>query len=153
MQTYANFTVGGALSVNAHGHYIGYGPLVSSVRAILLVLADGRIAEASRTENAELFRAAIGGYGAVGIVTEVELDLVPNTRVERPVIKMTVDEYGDWFDQNVGGRRDVVFHNFDLYPPDYGSGRAVNWIETALPANSPRLRGRNSAHRLSRYLM
>src|SRR3954470_6083618 len=28
MQTYANFTVGGALSVNAHGRYMGLGPLV-----------------------------------------------------------------------------------------------------------------------------
>lgn len=28
MQTYVNFTVGGALSVNAHGRYIGLGPVV-----------------------------------------------------------------------------------------------------------------------------
>ena len=41
MQSYANFTVGGALSVNAHGRYIGHGPLVSSVKSIKLVLADG----------------------------------------------------------------------------------------------------------------
>lgn len=41
MQTYANFTVGGALSVNAHGRYMGLGPVVLSVRNILLVLADG----------------------------------------------------------------------------------------------------------------
>ena len=32
MQTYNTFTVGGALSVNAHGRYIGQGPLVRSVR-------------------------------------------------------------------------------------------------------------------------
>ena len=31
MQTYANFTVGGALSVNCHGRYVGLGPLVLSV--------------------------------------------------------------------------------------------------------------------------
>ncbi|MFD2270219.1 hypothetical protein ACFS07_01405 [Undibacterium arcticum] len=28
MQTYSNFTVGGSLSVNVHGRYIGQGPLV-----------------------------------------------------------------------------------------------------------------------------
>ena len=38
MQTYANFTVGGALSVNCHGRYVGLGPLVLSVRAIRVVL-------------------------------------------------------------------------------------------------------------------
>src|SRR5262249_45515404 len=36
MQTYANFTVGGSLSVNAHGRYMGLGPVILSVRAIML---------------------------------------------------------------------------------------------------------------------
>src|SRR6195952_1219355 len=40
MQTYANFTVGGALSVNVHGRYMGMGPVILSVRVIKLVLAD-----------------------------------------------------------------------------------------------------------------
>jgi len=31
MQTYANFTVGGSISVNCHGRYIGHGPIISSV--------------------------------------------------------------------------------------------------------------------------
>ena len=43
MQTYANFTVGGSLSVNVHGRYVGLGPLILSVRAIRLVLVDGRV--------------------------------------------------------------------------------------------------------------
>ena len=41
MQTYANFTVGGALSVNCHGRYVGLGPLVLSVRSLKLALHDG----------------------------------------------------------------------------------------------------------------
>jgi FAD/FMN-containing dehydrogenase len=51
MQTYNTFTVGGALSVNAHGRYIGQGPLVRSVRDISLVLADGSIVSASPTNR------------------------------------------------------------------------------------------------------
>ena len=46
MQTYANFTVGGSLSVNGHGRYVGLGPLIRSVRSIELVLADGSVVEA-----------------------------------------------------------------------------------------------------------
>ena len=45
MQSYANFTVGGALSVNAHGRYVGQGPVVLSVKAIRMVLADGSIVD------------------------------------------------------------------------------------------------------------
>jgi FAD/FMN-containing dehydrogenase len=40
MQSYDNFTVGGSLSVNAHGRYVGLGPIVLSVKSIRLVLAD-----------------------------------------------------------------------------------------------------------------
>src|SRR5205814_1067430 len=55
MQTYANFTVGGSLSVNSHGRYVGQGPLILSVRAISLVLADGSLVRAGPSENSELF--------------------------------------------------------------------------------------------------
>ena len=48
MQSFANFTVGGSLSVNAHGRYVGFGPLIGSVRSIKIVLADGEVVEATR---------------------------------------------------------------------------------------------------------
>ena len=83
MQTYANFTVGGALSVNCHGRYVGLGPLVLSVRSLKLVLHDGSVVEASREQHSDLFFGAIGGYGALGVVVEVELDLAENKRVKR----------------------------------------------------------------------
>ena len=47
MQSYANFTVGGSLSVNGHGRYVGLGPLINSVTSLKLVLADGSTIEAS----------------------------------------------------------------------------------------------------------
>ena len=63
MQTYANFTVGGSLSVNVHGRYMGLGPLILSVRSMKVVLADGRIMEASPTKNRDIFSGALGGRG------------------------------------------------------------------------------------------
>ena len=81
MQTYANFTVGGSLSVNVHGRYLGFGPLVLSVRAIKIVVASGEVIDASPTQNSELFYGAIGGYGCLGVIVEAELDLADNTRV------------------------------------------------------------------------
>ena len=85
MQSYANFTVGGSVSVNAHGRYVGHGPVGHSVRALQLVLSDGSVVEASRTANTDLFRAALGGYGAVAVITEIELDVAENVRIERVV--------------------------------------------------------------------
>jgi len=62
MQTYANFTVGGALSVNAHGRYMGMGPVVLSVRSIDIVLADGSLIHATKTKNQEIF------FGEEGLI-------------------------------------------------------------------------------------
>ena len=41
------------------------------------MLHDGEIVDASPEENADLFYGAIGGYGALGIIVEAELDLAP----------------------------------------------------------------------------
>jgi FAD/FMN-containing dehydrogenase len=153
MQTYANFTVGGALSVNAHGRYMGLGPVVLSVRAITLVLADGTVVDASPDQHAELFFAAIGGYGAVGVITEAELELVPNVRVARQPKKLRVTQYAAWFDTNVRSNADVVFHNFDLYPPSYCRGCAVSWAVTDQPATAPHLQPLQRRFLLAKYFM
>jgi FAD/FMN-containing dehydrogenase/SAM-dependent methyltransferase len=154
MQTYANFTVGGALSVNAHGRYMGLGPVVMSVRAISLVLASGELVTASPEQNATLFYAAIGGYGAIGIIAEVELELVSDVRVERRHRKMNTADYLAWFDHHVRGRDDAVFHNADLYPPHYTRARAVTWVRTDAPATTRhRLQPMRRLYALERYFM
>ncbi|WP_237150632.1 MULTISPECIES: FAD-binding oxidoreductase [unclassified Pseudomonas] len=130
MQSYANFTVGGALSVNAHGRYVGAGPVINSVRALQLVLADGSLVEASRTENADVFHAAIGGYGALGIITEVELDLVSNVTMERQVQHLPVADYPDFFNHQIRGNEQAILHNADLAPPYFDRATAVTWCTT-----------------------
>jgi FAD/FMN-containing dehydrogenase len=130
MQSYANFTVGGTVSVNGHGRYVGHGPVGNSVRALQLVLADGSIREVSRTAAPELFRAAIGGYGAVGVITEVELDLAVNCRIERVVTPVALDAYPGYFTRLVRGDKDCILHNADLLPPHFDAPVAVSWRRT-----------------------
>ena len=130
MQSYANFTVGGALSVNAHGRYVGAGPVINAVRALQLVLADGSVVEASRDTNADLFHAAIGGYGALGIITEVELDLVPNLAIERQVQAMPIADYPAFFKEKIQGNALSILHNADLVPPDFDEATSVSWLAT-----------------------
>lgn len=137
MQSYANFTVGGSVSVNAHGRYVGNGGVGHSVRALQLVLADGAVVETSRSQRAELFRAAIGGYGAVGVITEVELDLVPNVRMKRVVQRVALDAYADFFHHAVAGDTASVMHNADLLPPHFDLPVAVTWRETDEPLTEP----------------
>jgi FAD/FMN-containing dehydrogenase len=133
MQTYNTFTVGGALSVNAHGRYVGQGPLARSVRALTLVLADGSVVTASPAENPELFSGAVGGYGALGVVADVTLDVVENTRVRRDDETMPVSSYLAYFRQQVRADSTAVFHNGDLYPPALETIHAVTYRRTGDP--------------------
>jgi len=130
MQTYANFSVGGSLSVNVHGRYIGHGPVISSVRAVKLVLADGSVVPASREQNSELFFAAIGGYGGIGVISEVTLTLAVNEKVGRETQTMPTSEYREHFASNIRDNTQVVFHNADMYPPAFDTVRDVSWYVT-----------------------
>ncbi len=154
MQTYANFTVGGSLSVNVHGRYVGLGPLILSVRAIAVVLADGSLVEATPKENAELFYGLIGGYGGLGVIVEAELELAENTRVERVAVKLRTDQYLDHFRREVRGSERAVFHNADLYPPHYRKARSVTWVVTDRAITEPhRLQRGGRAHLIQKYFL
>jgi FAD/FMN-containing dehydrogenase len=119
MQSFSNFTVGGSLSVNCHGDYVGCGPIVESVRAIRVVMADGRVKTASRAENPDLFSAAIGGYGGVGVVAEATLDVAQNVRLRRETHRMKAESYVTWRRANVAEANGAVLHHAVIYPTDY----------------------------------
>lgn len=154
MQTYANFTVGGALSVNAHGRYMGLGPLILSVSEITLILADGELRTCNRQTNADLFCAAIGGYNAVGIIAEATLRLAENICVKRTAKKLRRGEYAKFFNYAVKDDRKIIFHNGDIYPPHYKNMRAVSWAFTLdKPTHKTRLMPLRSGYPAHRYFL
>lgn len=130
MQTYANFTVGGSVSVNCHGRYIGHGPIISSVKKLKIVNAYGELISANRSENKEIFNSVIGGYGGIGVIVEVTLELEENVKVERRTELVKAVDYQDFFNKNIKNNKDVIFQNGDLYPPDYDMVNNVSWVKT-----------------------
>jgi FAD/FMN-containing dehydrogenase/SAM-dependent methyltransferase len=154
MQTYANFTVGGALSVNCHGRYIGMGPVVLSVVSIKVALVGGKLVDATPQSNPEIFYGCIGGYGALGVIVEVELDLARNCRLARISAIMPLEDYAKYFREHVRNAPGVVFHNADLYAPHFKRVRAVSWVETMKPATTRlRLQWQRGAHLLEKYFI
>lgn len=130
MQSYADFTVGGSLSVNVHGRYVGEGPIILSVKQIKMVLADGSLITSSPTENPAIFYGAIGGYGAMGVITEATFNLTNNTLLKRTSLQMPITQYHDYFQKYVNNNTHAVFHNTLIYPPDYKTVRAVTYVTT-----------------------
>ena len=78
MKSNNDFGVASTFSVNAHGWATAHGPMGATVRSVQMMLADGSLITASRTENANLFAAAMGGYGLIGMITELEVEHAPN---------------------------------------------------------------------------
>ena len=154
MQTYANFTVGGSLSVNVHGRYMGLGPVIMSVRWFKLVMADGAVVEVTPDSNRELFYSVIGGYGGLGVIVEVELVLADNVKVKRLAKKMSAKDYLEHFRAKVRHSPDAIFHNADLYPPQYVRARSVTWMRTDDAVTEPlRLHQSGAGYALERYFV
>ncbi len=94
-------TIAGTIAANAHGRGLKMKPFISNVESFVLVDATGSARTCSRTENAELFRLVIGGYGLFGVVTSVRLRLARRTKVERMVEIRTVDGLNAAFEKRV----------------------------------------------------
>lgn len=101
MQSNHDFGVAATFSVNAHGWPVPYGPMGATVRSLRMVLPDGSLVTASRTENTELFRLAMGGYGLVGLIVDMELDMVPNQRLTPSFAVMPAGDFPSAFLQAV----------------------------------------------------
>lgn len=77
----------GAIATGTHGTGTRLHGIASAVTGLTLVLADGTVLECSAQRHTDVFEAARVGLGALGVVTEVELQCVPAFRlhaVERP---------------------------------------------------------------------
>jgi FAD/FMN-containing dehydrogenase len=78
-------TMGGCVSANVHGRGLTLPPFVGDVESFTLLDARGELVNCSRTDNPELFRLAIGGYGLFGFIYSITLRLVPRLKVQRVV--------------------------------------------------------------------
>lgn len=67
-------TVGGCIANDVHGKgHHAQGSFARSVVSMRVLLADGSVVTASRTENEDLFWASFGGMGLLGIVVEATI--------------------------------------------------------------------------------
>jgi FAD/FMN-containing dehydrogenase len=84
-------TIGGCLAANVHGRGLKMPPFIGDVESFRLLNAKGEVVNCSRSENQELFRLAIGGYGLFGLITSVTLRLVERRKLERVVEVRSVE--------------------------------------------------------------
>ena len=118
-QTGANrFCLGGALGSNIHSRGLTMKPLIADIEAFTLVDASGTLRQCSRTENRDLFRLAIGGYGLFGVVYSVTLRLVPRLKLQRVVEFLNVEEVMPAFNNRIA---DGFLYGDFQFAIDHGS--------------------------------
>lgn len=91
-------SLAGATGTGTHGTGLRLTGLSAGIRALRIVLADGSVRECSPTREPELFQAARLGLGALGIITEITVGVVPAFllhAVERPASLTAVLEHAD----------------------------------------------------------
>ncbi|EOO03079.1 putative d-arabinono- -lactone oxidase protein [Phaeoacremonium minimum UCRPA7] len=70
-------SIAGVISTGTHGSSLLHGLVSESILSLKITLADGKTRSCSKTENEDLFRAALLSLGALGIITEVTFKAVP----------------------------------------------------------------------------
>jgi FAD/FMN-containing dehydrogenase len=116
-------TLGGCLSANIHGTGLKMPPFVGDVESFRLLDANLEVVNCSRTENAELFRLAIGGYGLFGLITSVTLRLVQRRKMERAVEVRSVEGLQKAFAERMADG--FLYGEFE-YAVDESSGDFLN---------------------------
>jgi FAD/FMN-containing dehydrogenase len=120
-----------------------------------MVLADGTVLTCSRTENAALFRYAMGGYGLFGVITELELEMVPNALLTPRYEEVSGLELGARFAQQLAadptiqmayGRMDVALDRF------FERGLLITYRPAADQSDIPAASGSGFVSYASRYL-
>jgi FAD/FMN-containing dehydrogenase len=94
-------SLGGALAANVHGRGLAMRPFIDDVASFVLIDAAGEARRCSRTENADLFRLAIGGYGLFGAIATVTLKLSRRRKLERVVEIIGADELMAAFERRI----------------------------------------------------
>lgn len=80
-----HISVAGACATSTHGSGIKNGSLATAVSALQMVNGKGEVVSLSRQKDGDEFLGAVVGLGALGIVTQMTLNLQPTFKMKQVV--------------------------------------------------------------------
>ena len=80
-----HISIAGACATATHGSGDQNGNLATSVAALELVTADGEVVRLSREADQDQFQGVVVGLGALGVVTQMTLDVEPTYEVRQDI--------------------------------------------------------------------
>lgn len=140
-------TIAGAMATGTHGTGPRFGNLSSQLVAARLITGTGQALNVSDQENAHLLPAVRLSLGALGIITQLTLQLQPVYEVERAVWCMPIDWTLAHLDELQQQNRNMDFY---WYPrSDMTQIRIVNRVGGSpgfRPPTPPRLQRVGASH-------
>ncbi|KAF2873964.1 D-arabinono-1,4-lactone oxidase-domain-containing protein [Massariosphaeria phaeospora] len=90
-------SLAGAIATATHGSSIFHGLLSDSVLSLRIVLANGQAVKCSASQSPDLFRAALVSLGALGIIVEIEFQMVEHSDIEWVQTILPIDDiFAEW---------------------------------------------------------
>ena len=102
-------TIAGAIGTGTHGTGPAFGSLSTQVESVRLVTASGDVIDCDRAAAPELFGAVRLSLGCLGVITEVELRVVPAYRLHQKTWRTHFDEGMASLESLVGKYRHLEF--------------------------------------------
>ncbi|NEA52894.1 FAD-binding protein [Streptomyces sp. SID13666] len=125
MASLPQISVAGAVATGTHGSGNGLRGLASAVAGLRLVGPGGRLTELRRENPRDRLPGAVIGLGALGIVTDVTLDIEPTYDVAQWVYDgLSLDRLSDGFDEVSGAG-----HSVSVFT-DWHADTAQVWLKT-----------------------
>ncbi|MFK7914106.1 MAG: D-arabinono-1,4-lactone oxidase [Pseudomonadales bacterium] len=126
-------SIAGAVATGTHGSGQTMRNLSSAVIGATLVLADGSITRCSADQQPELFAAARLNLGALGLVTELELQLRDSYRLQEAQQTLTLTEALACLPDKIAAHRHCEF----FWYPQSDRAQLKTMDETDEPAQYP----------------
>lgn len=90
-------SLAGAIGTATHGSSMRHGLLSDRVHSLRIVLANGQAVRCSAEDSPDLFRAALVSLGALGIIVEIEFQMVEASDIEwTQTIRPIEDVFAAW---------------------------------------------------------
>jgi FAD/FMN-containing dehydrogenase len=134
-------TIGGAAAMNIHGkNHPTAGTLGEHIQEFDFLLPSGEVRRCSPSENTDLFYAAIGGIGVLGVFTRIALELKP---VHSGLLRVTSLAAANWDEmfavfEEQSAKADYSVGWIDCFAAGENAGRGlVNTAQYLEPGEDP----------------
>jgi alditol oxidase len=132
-----HISIAGACTTATHGSGDKNGNLATAVSALELITAAGDVVRLSRRNDPEAFPGAVVGLGALGVITQITLDVQPSFQMRQVVYQnLPLDQWKNHFEAIESSAYSVSLFT-DWQQPHFNEVWLKSRVDDAKPFNAP----------------